>query len=197
MDPRQKIAGERDDGPLGLAPQPAREAGGNAYRGVGQVEHLPLERTPAVVGDRHLAAARVVQAAGQVDQRQVGELAPSSAHHSRRSPRTDLADHRRGVQSPSEQGTVSTPSGERPRAVRVAEPGRQDRDIFSVRVDPDQSLVARGRLELAGRITLGGRRCSRGRTRRSRKHCSRTRKKSASPSLLRSWSRVIWSRPRT
>ena len=125
---------------------------------VGEVEHLALERAAAVVGHGDLAAAGVVEPAREVDQRQVGGLAVLRAAIAVMAAGADLADHRRRGPVALGAGDGERAVGREAQAVGVAEAGREDLERAAVGRDPQQSLLARGRVEVAPPRRAGGRR---------------------------------------
>ena len=83
----------------------------------------PCKWAESAVGDRHLAAARIVQPARQVDRAGDRAARPSLGPGSRNGrPGEPRRSSRSGTHSPSELGTVIVPSGARPRPSGLRKP---------------------------------------------------------------------------
>src|SRR5438034_6377139 len=75
MGTREEFAHQRHDRALGLPVYLVAQHQEMAPLTVREVNELSLQRSPAIAGDVDLAAAGIVQAARQVEQRQLGRLA--------------------------------------------------------------------------------------------------------------------------
>ena len=129
------------------------------------VDPLVPERAEAVGGGEDLAAAGVVEASGQIDQGEVGRLAPLRAAEAVMAAGADLGD--RGGGDPVAFGARDGDRavGAEAEAVGVPEAGGEGLDPPAVRRDPDQPLLAGGgvepalavALEAADEVVAGGR----------------------------------------
>ena len=128
MGTREEITGQRHHRALRLAVDLLAQHQEIRPRAEGEVEQLALERAPSAARHPGLAAARVVQPAREIDQRQVRGLARLRPARAVVAARADLADHRRRDPVPLRVRHREHAVGRQAQAVGVAEPRRQRLD---------------------------------------------------------------------
>ncbi len=150
----EKLAGQRDSRALGLPFDRLAQDQEMRARAKTEMQKLARERAELAGGDAHLTAARIVEPARQVNQRQIRRAAVPGPVVAVMAAGPDLADHGGRRPFPLGVGNGDRAVGREPQAVGVAKAGCDGFERSPIGGDSQESELARGRVKPAGSIAL-------------------------------------------